>query len=177
MRSLKLTGQAVALAAVAGLLGLLVWRLTHEPHAPKIGGPAPNFTLKRLEGSGTLDLASLRGHPVVINFWASWCDPCKAEAAQLERAYQKYRPQGVVFIGVDYNDVSSDARTFIRHHGITYPNVADGSGMVGSRYGIAAVPETYFVDRQGRLVGTHVALTILADMDGFRKGLQAALDS
>ena len=176
MRLLKLGGQAVALAAVAGLLGLLVWRLTHQPHPPKIGGPAPNFQLRRLDG-GTLDLASLRGHPVVLNFWASWCGPCKAESAQLQRTYLQYRKQGVVFVGIDYHDVTSDARTFLSHHGITYPNVADGSGMVGSSYGITGVPETYFIDRHGRLVGTHVALTILSDMNGFRRGLQAALNS
>lgn len=177
MRALKLGGQAIALAAVAGLLGLLIWRLTHQPHAPKIGGPAPNFTLRRLDGTGTLDLSSLRGHPVVLNFWASWCGPCKAESPQLQREYLRYRAQGVVFIGVDYHDVTSDARTFLRHHGITYPNVADGSGKIGERYGITGVPETYFVDRRGRLVGNHVALTILADMNGFRRGLQAALNS
>ena len=177
MRVLRVGGQAVALAAVAGMFGLLVWRLTHEAHPPKIGGPAPNFSLRRLDGAGTLDLVSLRGHPVVLNFWASWCGPCKAESAQLERTYQQYRRQGVVFIGIDYHDVASDARTFLEHHGITYMNVADGSGMVGDRYGITGVPETYFVDRRGRLVGTHVALTILSDMEGFRRGLQAALDS
>lgn len=177
MRAAKLGGQIVALAAVAGLLGLLIWRLTHQPHPPKIGGPAPNFTLRRLDGTGTLDLSSLRGHPVVLNFWASWCGPCKAESPQLQREYLRYRAQGVVFIGVDYHDVTSDARTFLRHHGITYPNVADGSGKIGERYGITGVPETYFVDRRGRLVGKHVALTILADMNGFRRGLQAALNS
>ena len=101
MRLLKLSAQAVALAAVAGLLGLLVWRLTHQSHPPKIGGPAPNFTLRRLQGVGTLELKSLRGHPVVLNFWASWCVPCKAEAATLQREWTRYRKQGVVFVGVD----------------------------------------------------------------------------
>lgn len=177
MRIAKLGGQAVALAAVAALLALLVWRLTHQAHPPKIGGPAPNFSLRRLEGAGTLDLKSLRGHPVVLNFWASWCGPCKAESAQLQRTYLQYRSQGVIFLGVDYHDIASDARSFIDHHGITYPNVQDGSGKIGERYGITGVPETYFVDRRGRLVGSHVALTILSDMAGFRRGLRAALNS
>jgi len=179
MRTLKLTGQAVALAAVAGLLGLLVWRLTHQSHPPKIGGRAPGFTLRKLEGSGTLDLASLRGHPVVLNFWASWCDPCKGEATMLQREWTQYRKQGVVFLGIDYHDVASDARTFLSHHGVTYPAVQDGSGKVGDRYGITGVPETYFVDRSGRLVGVHVLgpITEAKFAQQFREGLRAALHS
>jgi cytochrome c biogenesis protein CcmG, thiol:disulfide interchange protein DsbE len=174
-RTLKLTGQGLALAAVAGLLGLLVWRLTHQTHPPKIGGPAPNFALRRVDGTGTLDLASLRGKPVVINFWASWCVPCKGEAKMLEQAWQQYRSQGVVFVGVDYHDVASDARTFLTHHGITYPTVQDGSGMIGDRYGLTGVPETYFVDRRGRLVGTHIVGTITNQASAFQSGIRAAL--
>ena len=175
-RSLKLTGQALALVAVAGLLGLLVWRLTHQTHAPKIGGPAPAFSLRRIDAGGKLDLASLRGKPVVINFWASWCVPCKGEAAMLEQAWNQYKSQGVVFVGVDYHDVTSDARTFMSHHGITYPIVQDGSGSIGDRYGLTGVPETYFVDRQGRLVGTHIVGTITNQASAFRSGIRAALD-
>ena len=175
-RSLKLAGQGAALVAVAGLLALLVWRLTHQSHPPKIGGPAPNFSLKRIDGNGKLDLASLRGKPVVINFWASWCVPCKGEAKLLEQAWNQYRSQGVVFVGVDYHDVASDARTFLSHHGITYPTVQDGSGMVGDSYGLTGVPETYFVDRQGRLVGSHIVGTITNQVSAFRSGIKAAVD-
>jgi cytochrome c biogenesis protein CcmG/thiol:disulfide interchange protein DsbE len=174
-RTLKLTGQVVALAAVAGLLGLLVWRLTHQSHPPKIGGPAPNFTLRRIDGAGKLDLASLRGKPVVLNFWASWCVPCKGEAKLLEQAWRQYRSSGVVFVGVDYHDVASDARTFLTHHGITYPTVQDGSGMIGDRYGLTGVPETYFIDRRGRLVGSHIVGTITNQVSAFHSGIQAAL--
>jgi cytochrome c biogenesis protein CcmG/thiol:disulfide interchange protein DsbE len=175
-RSLKLVGQGVALVAVAGLLALLVWRLTHQSHPPKIGGPAPNFSLKRIDGGGKLDLTSLRGKPVVINFWASWCVPCKGEAKLLEQSWNQYRSQGVVFVGVDYHDVTSDARTFLSHHGITYPTVQDGSGMVGDSYGLTGVPETYFVDRRGRLVGSHIVGTITNQVNAFRDGIKAALD-
>jgi len=177
MRSLKLTGQLVALAAVAGLLGLLVWRLTHQSHPPRLGAPAPSFSLRRIDGAGTLDLASLHGKAVVLNFWASWCVPCKGEAAMLEQAWKQYRSQGVVFLGVDYHDVTSDARTFLTHHGITYPTVQDGSGAVGDRYGLTGVPETYFIDRNGRLVGAHVVGTITNQVSSFHKGIEAALHS
>jgi cytochrome c biogenesis protein CcmG/thiol:disulfide interchange protein DsbE len=177
MRALKLSGQIVALAAVAGLLALLVWRLTHQSHPPRIGGPAPGFTLRRIGAPGTLDLAALRGKPVVLNFWASWCVPCKAEAKMLEQTWRQYRKEGVVFLGIDYHDVTSDARTFLSHHAVTYPIVQDGSGSVADRYGVSAVPETYFVDRRGRLVGEHILGTVVDQADAFRRGVEAALDS
>ena len=82
--------QATALAAVVGLFALLVWRLTHQAHPPKLGGPAPQFTAKRLDSGGKLSLASLRGRPVVLNFFASWCEPCKAESKVLLDAARQY---------------------------------------------------------------------------------------
>jgi cytochrome c biogenesis protein CcmG/thiol:disulfide interchange protein DsbE len=176
-RTVKLAGQVVALAAVAGLLGLLVWKLTHQTKPPKIGGPAPAFSLKRVDDSGTLALASLRGKPVVLNFWASWCGPCKGEAKMLETAWRQYKSKGVVFVGVDYHDVTGDARRFLERHGITYPTVQDGSGAIADRYGVSAVPETYFIDRRGRLVGVHIMGTVADQQSAFDRGVKAALDS
>jgi cytochrome c biogenesis protein CcmG/thiol:disulfide interchange protein DsbE len=177
MRSLKVTGQLVALAAVAGLLGLLVWRLTHQSHPPKVGGPAPHFTAKQLDG-GTFDLRSVRGKPVVLNFWASWCGPCKIEAAALERQWQRYRGR-VVFLGIDYNDPIGDARRFLDRHGVTYPTLLDGSGMIGDRYGLAGVPETYFIDRSGNVVGEHILgpITSAHWAAAFDRSIKAALGS
>jgi cytochrome c biogenesis protein CcmG/thiol:disulfide interchange protein DsbE len=166
--------QATALVAVAALFVLLVWRLTHQSKPPKIGGPAPVFTAKRLDASGTIDLASLRGKPVVLNFFASWCEPCKAESKVLETAAQQYKNR-VVFLGVDYHDVTSDGRHFLQAHGITYPTVQDGSGMVGDRYGLTGVPETYFIDAQGRLVGSHIEGTVAHQQHAFFDGIKAAL--
>lgn len=167
--------QATALVAVAALFVLLVWRLTHQSKPPKIGGPAPVFTAKRLDASGTIDLASLRGKPVVLNFFASWCEPCKAESKVLETAAQRYKNR-VVFLGVDYHDVTSDGRHFLQAHGITYPTVQDGSGMVGDRYGLTGVPETYFIDAQGRLVGSHIEGTVAHQQHAFFDGIKAALE-
>lgn len=169
---LKLGAQAVALACVAGLLALLVWKLAHQQHAPKVGSVAPSFTLSRLEGSGNVSLASLRGRPVVLNFWASWCVPCKSEAAVLERAWRRYHSRGVVFIGVDDKDLASDARTFVAAHGLTFPMLQDGSGSVTGSYGISQVPETYIIDREGRIVA-HIDGPITAS--GLSSEFQSAL--
>ena len=166
---LKLAAQALAVAAVVGLLALLVWKVTHQPgsgvdKALSAGKrpPAPLFTLTRLDAPGKLALASLRGKAVVVNFWASWCRPCKEEVAVLEQTYRRYRGQGLVVVGVDAQDFSSDARRFARKNGITYPIVHDGPGATLDHYGVSGFPETFFVDRAGRLVGAHIAGSILA---------------
>jgi cytochrome c biogenesis protein CcmG/thiol:disulfide interchange protein DsbE len=162
-RRLKLGLQALSVAAVAGLLALLVWRVVHQDKGAaaqlaKGKRPvAPAFQLSRLDRSGKLSLASLRGKVVVLNFWASWCSPCKTEAPRLEEAWKRYRARGVVVIGVDSQDFSGDARRFMRRHGLTYPNVHDGPGDVLPKYGVTGFPETFFVGRDGRLVGERVA--------------------
>jgi cytochrome c biogenesis protein CcmG/thiol:disulfide interchange protein DsbE len=166
--------QATALAAVAGLFLLLVWRLTHQSHPPKTGGPAPTFTAKRLDTGGRLSLASLRGRPVVLNFFASWCEPCKAESKVLVNAAREYGSR-VVFLGVDYHDVTSDGRKFLRAHGIMYPTVQDGPGDIGDKYGLTGVPETYFIDAKGRLVGAHILGTVAHQKGKFYDGIKAAL--
>jgi cytochrome c biogenesis protein CcmG/thiol:disulfide interchange protein DsbE len=152
----KLTAQLFALACVAGLLALLVWSVVHQQHAPRVGAMAPAFTLRRLEGPGKVSLAAYRGRPVVLNFWASWCEPCKSEAAVLERDWTSYRNRGVVFLGVDYHDLASDARHFVSAHALTFTMLEDGSGKVTGSYGISQVPETYVLNREGRVVA-HLA--------------------
>jgi cytochrome c biogenesis protein CcmG/thiol:disulfide interchange protein DsbE len=154
-RPLKLTAQGLALVAVAGLFALLVWKLLHQTSPPKVGGPAPVFAASLLDG-GKVDLASLRGKPVVINFFQSYCGPCVRESKALEAAYRKYRGGGVVFLGIDYFDFTKDARRFVDKHGVTYPIVRDPNGSIATKYGITGTPETFFVDRRGRLVGAHI---------------------
>jgi cytochrome c biogenesis protein CcmG/thiol:disulfide interchange protein DsbE len=175
-RRVKVVAQLVALAGVAGLLALLVWQLGNQPHAPSVGAKAPAFTLRRLEGGGKVSLASYRGKPVVLNFWASWCEPCKAEAAVLERDWTSYRGRGVVFLGVDFHDLASDARRFVSAHSLTFTMLQDGSGKVTSgSYGVSQVPETYVLNRQGRVVA-HLAgpITAPAFAGEFRSALAKA---
>jgi cytochrome c biogenesis protein CcmG/thiol:disulfide interchange protein DsbE len=155
--------QVLALALVALLFALLIWKVVHQPgggaaaQLAKGRSPvAPGFSLKRLDRPGTISLASLRGKAVVLNFWASWCNPCKQEAGRLESAWRRFAGRGVVFVGVDAQDFSSEAKRFARHYGLTYPMVHDGAGSTLNGYGVTGFPETFFVDRRGRLVGEHV---------------------
>jgi cytochrome c biogenesis protein CcmG/thiol:disulfide interchange protein DsbE len=185
-RPLKLTAQGLALAAVAGLLALLVWKVAHQERdtaAARISkgltGSAPGFDLQRLDRDGKLSLRSLRGKAVVINFWASWCIPCKREAPTLEQAWRTYGKNGLVVLGVDWNDASGEARRFARKHDLSYPLVRDRDGSVGGDYGLTAVPETFFVDRHGRLVGEHVigGVHLAGNKERFERGIALALES
>jgi cytochrome c biogenesis protein CcmG/thiol:disulfide interchange protein DsbE len=153
---LRFAGQTLAIGAVGVLAGLLLWRVTHEPPAPRVGDRAPAFALQRLNGAGTVSLASLRGKVVVLNFFASYCGPCKREAPALEKVWRDYRSRGVVVLGIDTDDSSSEARTFVSAHGVTYPTVGVASAGLAARYGTANLPTTYVLNRQGRVVGGQI---------------------
>lgn len=116
-----------------------------------IGRPAPDLSLQLFSGE-PLRLADLRGRPVMVNFWASWCPPCRQEAPLLERTWREYQAQGVIFLGVNVWDSDNDARKFLRDFGITYPNGPDQRGQVTIDYGVTGIPEGYFVDRRGQLL-------------------------
>jgi cytochrome c biogenesis protein CcmG/thiol:disulfide interchange protein DsbE len=109
-----------------------------------------------LNGEGQLRLSSLRGKAVVLNFWASWCVPCKQEAPLLETATKQYRSAGLVVVGVDAQDFRSDARRFVRRFRLTYPVVRDDGTSTLTHYDVNGFPETWFIDRSGHLVGEHV---------------------
>lgn len=171
-RRAKIVLQAAAVSVVAFLILLLAWQVTRGEttggvaSALAAGGTptAPDFDLERLDENGRIRLSSFEGEQVVVlNFWASWCLPCKDEAPILQAGWERWRDRGVLFLGVDAQDFRSDARTFVERYGITYPNVYDGRGATLGRYGVTGFPETYFVDRRGRLVGERVQGPVTAE--------------
>lgn len=110
-------------------------------------------------------LSDYRGRPVVLNFWASWCGPCKEEAPVLAEGWKKWSALGVVFLGVDSQDIRAWAREFLEKYGIGYPNGFDGSGEVKARYGVTGFPETFFISPDGRVVGKWVGPLDQASLD------------
>jgi cytochrome c biogenesis protein CcmG/thiol:disulfide interchange protein DsbE len=171
--------QALAVAVVLGLLSLLVWDLAHgtggkiarEVDAGKTIA-APAFTRPRIDKSGTLTLASLRGKVVVMNFWQSYCEPCHKEARTLAAASRRWAGKGVVFLGVDEIDLRSAARKFMKRYGVTYPTISDNGPLIG-HYGVTGYPETFIVDRHGLVVPPHIVGP--ATSDGLDQAIRRAL--
>ncbi len=177
---MRLVGQGVAIGLVALLFILLAWSLLTDEggglaKAANSGDrpTAPDFALERLDGDGVLQLSSLRGKAVVLNFWASWCSPCKEEAPFLEQLWRSKRDRGLVVLGLDAKDFRGDARRFARRFGLTFPLVFDGPGGVVDPYGVKGFPETFVIDREGRVVA---AFAGAVNGEDERARLQAAID-
>jgi len=137
------------------LASLLVWKVTHQPPQPKVGAPAPAFSLPRLDGEGGLSLRSLRGKTVVLNFFQSACFACKQESPVLERLWRQDRRRGLVVLGVDAYELSrGDGARFVQAHDLTYPILFDKDGFIAAnRYAAFYLPVTYVLNRRGRIVG------------------------
>ena len=175
----KLAGQVVAVGVVAALIGLLGWKvLKGDEGDAQIGRPAPAFTLPHLSDGSDISLEQYRGKPVVINFFASWCLPCKDEAPVLEQTWKQHRGDGLVVLGVDAQDFRADGRRFAKRFGLSYPIVYDGKGSTLGRYGLTGFPETYFIGRDGTIVAQKVVGGIdVSDenRERFRDGVEKAL--
>ncbi len=149
--------------AVVPLLVLLGYGFRTDPKvipSPLIDRPAAQFALKTFDGS-PISLPALRGKVVVVNFWASWCYPaCYEEAPALERGWRAYKDRGLVVVGINIQDKEEPAKKFLARFGHTFPNAPDPAGRVSVDYGVYGVPETFFIDRDGRVRYKHVgALT------------------
>jgi len=162
----RLVGLIVGAVIAALIIGLLVVGLLARGDSTSIDDalatgqrpPAPNITLPVLvSGAGlppvgqTASLASLKGTPVVLNLWASWCGPCRDEAPIFEKAWDKYKGKGALVLGLDLQDLSENALAFVKKYDITYPSLRDGTDASKRDLEATGVPETFIIDRKGRI--------------------------
>jgi cytochrome c biogenesis protein CcmG/thiol:disulfide interchange protein DsbE len=146
----------MVLLLVAGIVWIALSRVPGEealargdrPPAPQVGFAAPDFTLETRDG-GAIRLSDLRGQVVVLNFWATWCPPCRAEMPALQQVYAKYRDQGFAVLAVDVAEGEAQVTPFADQQGLTFPILLDRDGSVSNLYQVRAMPSTYFVDRSG----------------------------
>jgi cytochrome c biogenesis protein CcmG, thiol:disulfide interchange protein DsbE len=153
---------SLALVATAAVLLALRHATTAPPRppeleslgdsAPPVGRPAPDFSLPTFAG-GTLSLHSLKGKPVVLNFWASWCAPCREETPMLVRLHKVYGPRGVAFVGIDAEDQTTDARRFIAQYHVDYPLVRIEDEHLIDAYAVPGLPTTVFIGADGIVMG------------------------
>jgi cytochrome c biogenesis protein CcmG/thiol:disulfide interchange protein DsbE len=140
---------------LVALLGLMGWGLVRAQRGQVQAGQAPDFTLTTFDNR-QVSLKDLRGNVVVVNFWASWCLPCRSEAPYLEKTWRKYKDQGVVFIGINYVDTEPNALAYIKEFDNTYINGPDLGTRISQAYGIKGVPETFYVGKNGELRGLKI---------------------
>jgi len=189
----------ITLAVIAPVLWLLAFGFQRDArhiNSPLIAKQAVPFTVtlfdppassrgivlsERSESKGDahkLSLADLRGKAVFLNFWASWCPPCRAEARDLEAAWQKVKDKNLVFLGIALQDTEKDSRAFLEEFNITYPNGRDESGKIAVDYGTWGIPESFFIDAQGRITYKHVggirAALVIAKLEDAAKGIVSA---
>lgn len=140
-------------------------RVTSVAAGPaEVGAPAPDFTLPGLDG-GTVALSDYAGRPVVVNFWASWCNPCRKEFPLLDRARAEHADDGLEVVGVSYRDIAADGRAFAESQGADWPLARDPGGRLATAYGVRAIPQTFFVDADGTLVSRVFGITSAEDLE------------
>jgi len=150
-RVLLLGVVAVVVSAAAVLLSIGLRRDPSVVPSPLIGRTAPDFTLNQLDGT-PFTLSTLRGQIVVVNFWASWCTECHTEQSTLNQTWQRFQDSGVVVVGVNFQDTTDDASDYVRAASVSYPVVEDSASRTALAYGLRGVPETFVIDRTGRIV-------------------------
>jgi cytochrome c biogenesis protein CcmG/thiol:disulfide interchange protein DsbE len=166
-------GSIVLLVGIVLTLAVFGWALARRNQTQPTGGPAPDFSFTSFDGQ-EIRLADLRGQVVVVNFWASWCGPCRVEAPDLQRIHEKYKDRGVVVLGITYTDTDAKSLAFIEEFGMTYPNGPDLGVRISDRYNIQGVPETFVIDQQGNIAKFIFAPTNERDLSAIIDQLLAA---
>ncbi|HYR94690.1 MAG TPA: redoxin domain-containing protein [Methylomirabilota bacterium] len=146
----------VAIAALVVVLVLAFRRAPTDIRTGTVGKPAAAFTLQRLDGTDKMVIDAPRGQVTVVNFFASWCIPCKEENPALVRVWERYRSSDVVFIGVLYQDSRDNGLKYVRDNGVTWLTGSDDDGRVAFSYGVFGIPETYFIGADGIIAGRHI---------------------
>ena len=151
---------------LAGVVAMFAWALSREQSlaSPLVGKPAPPFSMPLYAADSTVSLTTLRGTPVVLNFWASWCLSCRDEARVLEAGWRRHGSE-VAFVGIAVNDEEDAAEEFIRRYGKTYHLGSDVDGSVAVDYGLYGVPETFFIGPDGTILSRHIGPLTRADLE------------
>jgi len=170
----------ITLLIIGPLLALLAYGFTRDSHyivSPLLAKPATPFTLALYDGR-KLSLDNLRGKAVFLNFWASWCVPCREEARELEAAWQNIKETNMIFVGLAENDTDQNALEFLKEFKITYPNGKDETAKIAVDYGTWGIPESFFIDPQGRITYKHVgairAALVVSKLAEAAKGIVSA---
>jgi len=158
---------------IVGLLGVIGYALYQRSQSTPTEGPAPEFSITTFEGE-QMTLKGLRGKAVVVNFWASYCEPCKEEAPMLEQVWRDYKDRGVVFIGINTDDIEGDALAYLDQYDITYYNAPDTGGHIEDDYRITGIPETFIINTKGEIIRHFLAQPAETDL---RDEIDRALSS
>jgi thiol-disulfide isomerase/thioredoxin len=171
-----LRGAALAVAVAMLLFAYAaIPRLFTGPFGKSVGKDAPAFALpvvwNELEGKPKLDLADLRGQAIVLDFWATWCGPCQAEAPLVDKVAQRYRDRGLVVVGVNTSDAAGNARAWARSRGLSFPIVHDSDNAVAEAYGVHNLPTLVVISRTGKIVAVRQGITSDSELERLVKSV------
>ena len=174
--SWKLVSTVVFAVLVMSFFALMAFGLANRSPATgrsgetRVGKPAPQFSMPLL-GGGEFRMEDRRGSPVIINFWASWCPPCRQESPGFERVWQRYQEQGIQLVGVDIQDTEEDALAYVREFGLSFPNGRDVDGKITVEYGVIGLPVTFFISADGVVEGRWVGALPEDRLEGWAEAL------